>query len=83
MTPERSCTPKNSYDTEWEAKTMAAFRREETGHENITQYKCRFCNHWHIGHSDKPHSTLPIRCSECGMLVARRKFKAHFERNHA
>lgn len=46
----RGCKSKKSYDTEWEAINMAAYVREQTGHKSIHEYKCLFCNHWHVGH---------------------------------
>jgi hypothetical protein len=53
---QRSCTFKRPYATESEAQVdVKAIRKAGSmaGFSTIHAYKCRFCPHWHIGHSKK------------------------------
>lgn len=46
---ERSCTRKQPYDTEAEARAGAKARQHRTG-DRFHAYPCKYCGHWHIAH---------------------------------
>lgn len=47
----KSCESKRRYATSSEAESTARHRREESGELDLDIYPCRFCNGWHIGHT--------------------------------
>jgi len=46
------CTRKRQYPTKNKARVYAHKNSAETS-EKITEYKCPYGNHWHIGHGQK------------------------------
>ena len=44
---ERSCTSKNKYDSEWQAK-FAADEQMKRCNVKLSWYKCKYCNGWHL-----------------------------------
>jgi hypothetical protein len=54
----KSCESKRRYTTSSEAESTAQHRREESG-ELLDIYPCRFCDGWHIGHT-QPKKKPPL-----------------------
>jgi len=79
---DKACLSKQSYDTEWEATTAAAWRRDESTHPNIHPYKCQFCEHWHIGHNNR-QVFESVDCKLCKKSIAKKHWQYHMNKWHS
>jgi hypothetical protein len=49
---ERACTSKTVFFSRREAKALTRHGRRTDG---VKPYHCRWCDHWHLGHSRRRH----------------------------